>query len=197
MRYASHHKQATRERIIEMASRLFREQGFEEAGVQGLMAGAGLTHGAFYNHFSSKEELIAQATSAAFKQRLARVKESMDGEQGVAGHINNYFSASHRDHPGRGCPAAPLASEVARHSVEVRQTFAEGVGRLIALFATQWPDLPKEAAGARALALYGLMVGSMQLARAMPDEALSNRMLEAGKRAALAMLPSAQGGDPP
>jgi TetR/AcrR family transcriptional repressor of nem operon len=192
MRYANQHKQATKERIVEAAAKRFREQGLEASGVQGLMAAVGLTNGAFYNHFASKEELITEAVGAALHQRLDGVQQHLEAGRGVEGHIHSYFSLAHRDNPGRGCPAATLAAEVARHSSEVRQTFADGLSQVVALLATRWPDLPEDAAMGRAIALHGLMSGTMQLARATPDEAFSCRILEAGKRAALELISSGQ-----
>ncbi|RDI99389.1 TetR/AcrR family transcriptional regulator [Dyella solisilvae] len=196
MRYASHHKQATRERIVEAAARRFREKGFDASGVQGLMEAAGLTHGAFFNHFASKEDLVAEATSAALDQRVNGVRKQLEAGRGIEGYIRSYLSLGHRDNPGRGCAAATLAAEVARRSVEVRQAFAEGVSQLIEILAAHWPDLPPEEASARAMALYGLMSGTMQLARATPDEALSRRILEAGIQAALELLSGKPGSAP-
>ena len=188
MRYSSNHKQETRERIIETAARSFREKGFDGTGVQALMADAGLTNGAFYNHFESKEDLIAEAIAAGLSQRLKAVQEHIDAGRGVEGHIDSYLSMSHRDNPGMGCPTATLAAEVARHSDEVRQSFTDGLAQYLELLATQWPDLSHEAAIDRAIVLYSLMSGTMQLARATPDDALSRRILDTGKKAAMAML---------
>jgi TetR/AcrR family transcriptional repressor of nem operon len=192
MRYSSNHKQETRDRIIETAARRFREQGFDASGVQALMADAGLTNGAFYNHFASKEDLIAEAMAAALDQRFKVIQEQLDAGRGVQGYIDSYLSVSHRDHPGRGCPTATLAAEVARHSDEVRQMFSDGLAQYLELLAAQWPELSHEAATDRAIALYGLMSGTMQLARATGDDALSRRILDAGRQAAMDLLSCGQ-----
>ncbi|PTR35540.1 TetR family transcriptional regulator [Luteibacter sp. OK325] len=185
MRYDKEHKDQTRQRIVETAAFRFREHGIEGEGVKSLMAAAGLTNGAFYNHFESKEDLAREAVTAALKERVARLRHWIDTGQGLGGLIRSYFSTRHRDNPGLGCPSSAVAAEVARHSDPVREAFTEGVNEFLDLAATQWPALPAVEARSRAIALYGLMAGTMQVARATNDPAMSEEVLAAGRRAAL------------
>jgi TetR/AcrR family transcriptional repressor of nem operon len=185
MRYEKEHKDQTRQRIVETAAFRFREHGIEGEGVKSLMAAAGLTNGAFYNHFESKEDLAREAVTAALKDRVARLQHWIDSGQGLGGLIRSYFSAGHRDNPGRGCPSSAVAAEVARHSDPVREAFTAGVNEFLDLAATQWPALTPAKARERAIALYGLMAGTMQIARATNDPAVSEEVLAAGRRAAL------------
>lgn len=187
MRYEKDHKEQTRQRIVETAARRFREHGIEAEGVKSLMSAAGLTNGAFYNHFDSKEDLAREAVTAAMNERVGRLRFWIDSGEGLAGMIRSYFSPGHRDNPGRGCPAAILSAEVARHSDVVRSAYTAGMTEFVELAATQWPDLSTDAALSRATALYGLMAGTMQVARATNDAAMSDRILESGVHAALAL----------
>jgi TetR/AcrR family transcriptional repressor of nem operon len=185
MRYDKEHKDHTRQRIVDTAAFRFREHGIEGEGVKSLMAAAGLTNGAFYNHFESKEDLAREAVTAALSERVARLQYWIDSGEGLAGLIRSYFSVRHRDNPGRGCPTSAMAAEVARHSDPVREAYTAGVNEFLDLAATQWPALSPAEARSRATALYGLMAGTMQVARATSDPAMSEEMLEAGRRAAL------------
>jgi TetR/AcrR family transcriptional repressor of nem operon len=188
MRYDKDHKQQTRQRIIETAAFRFREHGIEAEGMKSLMTAAGLTNGAFYNHFASKEDLTREAVSSALHERVERLKYWMESGAGLEGLIRSYFSVRHRDQPGRGCPSSALASEVARHSMAVREVFTEGVNEFLAISATHWGDLPPAEARHRAIALYGLMAGTMQVARATHDPVMSEEVLESGMQSALAMI---------
>ncbi|MDR6937435.1 TetR/AcrR family transcriptional regulator [Luteibacter sp. 3190] len=190
MRYDKEHKEQTRQRIVETASRRFREHGIEAEGVKSLMSASGLTNGAFYNHFASKEDLAREAVTAAMDERVAYLRRWIASGEGLQGMIESYFSIRHRDNPGRGCPTTVLAAEIARHSDDVRTAYTEGMLAFVELAATQWPALPADEAMSRAMSLYGLMAGTMQLARATSDARLSGRILESGRRAALAMVGS-------
>lgn len=185
MRYEKEHKDQTRQRIVETAAFRFREHGIEGEGVKSLMAAAGLTNGAFYNHFESKEDLAREAVTAALKDRVARLQHWIDSGQGLGGLIRSYFSVGHRDNPGRGCPSSAVAAEVARHSDPVREAFTAGVNEFLDLAATQWPALSPAEARSRATSLYGLMAGTMQIARATNDPVMSEEVLAAGRHAAL------------
>jgi TetR/AcrR family transcriptional repressor of nem operon len=185
MRYDKEHKDQTRQRIVDTAAVRFREHGIEGEGLKSLMAAAGLTNGAFYNHFESKEDLTREAVTAALKDRVARLQQWIDSGEGLGGLIRGYFSARHRDNPGHGCPSSAVAAEVARHSDPVREAFTAGVNEFLELAATQWPALSPAEARSRAIALYGLMAGTMQVARATHDPSMSEEVLAAGRRAAL------------
>ena len=193
MRYDKEHKDQTRQRIVETAAFRFREHGIEGEGVKSLMAAAGLTNGAFYNHFESKEDLTREAVTAALKERVTRLQQWIDNGEGLGGLIRSYFSVRHRDNPGLGCPSSAVAAEVARHSQAVREAYTVGVNEFVELAATQWPDLSPAGARARAIALYGLMAGAMQVARATSDAAVSEEVLAAGRAAALELAGLGEG----
>jgi TetR/AcrR family transcriptional repressor of nem operon len=185
MRYAPGHNEAARERILAAASRLFRENGIAAVGLAKIMAAADLTVGTFYTHFKSKEALLRETLLRALQVRheeLARALREGDLETAVRA----YLSPEHRDAPGLGCPAAALASEVARHPRATRQTFASQVAPSLDLVAECLSTRRGKRVGrAEAAAFFGLLVGTLQLARATPDRAESDSILEAGIRAAL------------
>jgi TetR/AcrR family transcriptional repressor of nem operon len=188
MRYDRDRKQESQKRVLESASHLFREHGFDGVGVQGLMAGAGLTHGAFYNHFASKSELAAQAMLDVGRERLRRLQAQIDSGRGLVGHIDSYLSLNHRDHQGSGCPTAALAADIARQSDAVRDAYSQSLGNFIDLLATQWPDLDATAARARAISLHALLAGALQMARATSDERFSDAILVSARAQALSLV---------
>ncbi|MFN4117930.1 TetR/AcrR family transcriptional regulator [Acidovorax sp.] len=173
-----------RERILDVAAQLFREKGFDGIGVADLMKSAGLTHGGFYGHFASKDDLMAQATERAL-QRLraawaAMAQEAEDaGRDPLATLEAAYLSPRHRDAPGHGCLLAALGSDAARQGPAVRQAVTEGVRAQVEGLAALVPGRPKAARRQRALADYASLVGAMVLARAVDDPALSDEILQA------------------
>jgi AcrR family transcriptional regulator len=185
MRYAPEHNDATRERILEAASRLFRQHGIAAVGLAKIMAEADLTVGTFYTHFKSKEALLREALHRSLQARHEELQQAI--EQGdVETAVRAYLSPEHRDAPGTGCPVAALASEVARHPRATRNTFASHNGpTLDALAACLSSRQGKEVGRADAAALLGLLAGTLQIARATPDRAESDAILEAGARAAI------------
>jgi AcrR family transcriptional regulator len=183
MRYEKGHKDATRERIIDVASKQFRENGVAAVGIAGIMSDAGLTNGAFYTHFESKEDLVRAVLGNALSRRETRLQTS----SGLEAMIRDYLSRSHRDSPSRGCPTAALVAEIARHSKPTRDGFTAKVSRFIALIAAQLPAGSARERRRNAVAIYGMMVGTLQLARAVNDSELSDEILESGVAAGLAL----------
>lgn len=185
MRYAPEHNDRTRERILEAASRLFREHGIAAVGLAKIMAEADLTVGTFYTHFKSKEALVKEALLRALDQRHEALEQTLQGAD-VESVVRAYLSPEHRDMAGTGCPVAALASEVARHPRATRGAFAshnaQTLDGLAAWLSSRRGD---EVTRADAAALLGLLAGTLQLARATPDRAESDAILEAGVRAAL------------
>ena len=121
-RYAPEHNEATRERILEAASRLFREHGIAAVGLAKIMAEADLTVGTFYTHFKSKEALLREALVRSLQARHAALEQALrEGDLEMA--VRAYLSPEHRDGSGAGCPVAALAPEVARHPRATRHTF--------------------------------------------------------------------------
>lgn len=185
MRYAPEHNEETRERILEVASRLFREHGIAAVGLAKIMTEADLTVGTFYTHFKSKEALVRDALLRSLRARHEELEQAIQrGDIETA--IRAYLSAEHRDAPGDGCPVAALAPEVARHPKATRQAFASHneptLDGIAALLSSQQS---KKVGRADAAAFLGLLAGTLQLARATPDRTESDAILEAGVRAAI------------
>jgi TetR/AcrR family transcriptional repressor of nem operon len=188
MRYTAEHNEATRERILEAASRLFREHGIAAVGLAKIMAEAGLTVGTFYTHFKSKEALLREALLRSLDARHEELEQALHGAD-IEILIRAYLSPEHRDAAGTGCLVAALASEVARHPRATRHTFAShNAPTLDALAAWLSPRQGKEVSRADAAALLGLLAGTLQIARATPDRAESDAILEAGVRAAIRLV---------
>ena len=187
MRYEKGHKDATRKRIIDVASKRFRKEGLEAVGLAGLMADAGLTHGGFYAHFQSKEDLVREAVTDAFRQSNARFERAVrDDEDRFAAIVNSYLIPEHRDRPDLGCVAAALVSEIARHTEPTRQAFTSQLNSLIDLVEAQLPPGPPDRRKC-ATAIVALMMGSLQLARAETDVTRSAEILACGAEAAFAL----------
>ena len=185
MRYAPDHNDATRERILEAASRLFREHGIAAVGLAKIMAEAGLTVGTFYTHFKSKEALLRETLLRSLDARHEELAQALQGAD-LEMVVRAYLSPEHRDASGTGCPIAALASEVARHPRATRQTFASHNAPTLDALAAWLSSLQrKDVSRADAAALLGLLAGTLQLARATPDRAESDAILEAGVRAAI------------
>jgi TetR/AcrR family transcriptional regulator, transcriptional repressor for nem operon len=187
MRYEKGHKDATRQRIVDVAARQFRQDGVAAVGLAGIMTDAGLTNGAFYTHFESKEDLVQAVLAQALAKREATLRTAAESESGLEASIRDYLSPRHRDNPGGGCPTAALVAEIARGPKATRDAFTGKVSEFIALIATQ---LRAGSSGERrrnAVAIYGMMVGTLQLARAVNDKRLSDEILASGASAALAL----------
>jgi TetR/AcrR family transcriptional repressor of nem operon len=190
MRYEKGHKDTTRQHIIEVASRQFRGHGVAAVGLAGIMSDAGLTNGAFYTHFDSKEDLVQAVLANALDRREDRLRAVAADNAGLETMIRDYLSPRHRDRPDDGCPTAALVAEVARHPKATRDAFTAKVSTFIELIATQISAGSAEARRRNAVAIYGLIVGTLQLARAVNDKKLSDEILESGVTAALALAES-------
>jgi TetR/AcrR family transcriptional repressor of nem operon len=189
VRYPKEHKQQTRQRIIATAGRRLKRDGIDGSGVATLMTDAGLTGGAFYGHFASKDDLVAVAiTDQLHTLNAAIVAQAEPGPAGLEQFVRWYLSAHHRDNPGDGCPNAALLDEIGRCADPTRQAYTDGVLVFIdGLAARMAPDDPPSAR-VKALSLLGLIAGTLQLARALTDPQLSDDLLEQGLRDALALL---------
>ena len=184
MRYAPEHNEATRERILEAASRLFREHGITAVGLAKIMAEADLTVGTFYTHFKSKEALLREVLVRSLDARHEALQQERHGDLEIA--VRAYLSPEHRDQSGTGCLVAALASEVARHPRATRHTFAShNEPTLDALAAWLSSRRGTKVGRADAAAFLGLLAGTLQLARATPDRTESDAILDAGVRAAI------------
>jgi len=171
-----------RERIVETAARLFRERGFDGIGVADLMKEAGLTHGGFYGQFSSKEDLIAEASARALSRSLVLWSERAERASGdpLSAIAALYLTRRHRDDPGAGCLLAALGPDVSRHGPTVRRTVSRYVRSAVDLLATLVPGKSRAARRQKAISAYVTLVGAMVVARAVDDRALSQEILDAG-----------------
>ena len=185
MRYAPEHNEATRDRILEAASRLFREHGIAAVGLAKIMAEVDLTVGTFYTHFKSKEALVREALLRSLDARHAEFAQALHGAD-VEVVVRAYLSPEHRDVAGTGCTIAALAAEVARQPRGTRLTFASHNGPTLEALA-EWLSSRRgrKVNRADAAAFFGLLAGTLQLARATPDRAESDAILEAGISAAI------------
>src|SRR3954467_12684073 len=180
MRYGKDHKQATRQRIVDAAGRRFKQDGIDGAGVATVMSDAGLTNGAFYAHFTSKEDLVANVLA----DQLRAQRESFDAQPsdraGLEAFIRSYLSPEHRDESADGCPSAALVDEIVRRPAATKRVFTEELTRTMDDIAARLDPTDGEAARADALALFASMLGTLQLARALTDRALSDQLLARG-----------------
>jgi AcrR family transcriptional regulator len=182
MRYEKGRKDASRQRILDIASKRFRSKGIAASGLAGIMSEAGLTNGAFYPHFQSKTELVRECMVTAMESQSKQVQELM-AEGGLEAIIAAYLSPEHRDHPENGCPAAALLPEIARESQETRTLYEEhliaAVQQIASALSQQESDSEE-----KILALLATLVGTLQMARAVKGTTLSDRILKAGAEAA-------------
>ena len=187
MRYEKGHKNATRQHIIDVASAQFREGGVAAVGIAGIMADAGLTNGAFYNHFESKEDLVEAVLVNALGERRSGLRANLEAGKPLDAVIRHYLSAGHRDDAGGGCPTAALVAEIARHPKATRDTFTDKIVEILDLIAERAGKAPARERRKRAITVYGLMIGALQLARAVNDRKLSDEILESAANSALAI----------
>jgi TetR/AcrR family transcriptional repressor of nem operon len=188
MRYSKDHKQATKRRVLEAAGRRFKQDGIDGAGVAAVMSDAGLTNGAFYAHFASKEDLVANVLA----DQLRAQRQSFDAEApdraGLEAFVRSYLSPEHRDQRADGCPSAALLDEIARCPAATRQVFTDEVMGVIDDIASRLDPTDVDAARTDALTVFGMMIGTLQLARALTDRDLSDQLLARGVETALKLL---------
>jgi TetR/AcrR family transcriptional repressor of nem operon len=192
MRVSRVQAEENRQAVIDVASRLFRQHGFDGIGLKDLMASAGLTQGAFYKQFASKEDLAALASGRAIehaRQRWSAATEACP-DNPMAAVVAFYLSMDHRAERMDGCPIVALGSDVARHGVEVKASFEAGIRDYLKMVGA-WMgeadgEADAEATRAKVMAMLATMVGAMVLARAVNDEDLSRQFLHAAADSVLA-----------
>jgi AcrR family transcriptional regulator len=182
MRYEKGRKDATRRRIMDVAAERFRSEGVAATGLASIMNEAGLTNGAFYPHFRSKAELVRESLAAAMDEQ-AETLRAIAAEGGLEAAIATYLSPEHRDNPQAGCTLSALLPELARQPAEARRVYTERLLASVQGIAAALPEEAGDREGA-AMALYAMLIGSLQLARAVDEVELSDRILAAGAAAA-------------
>jgi len=188
MRYSKDHKQATRQRILEAAGRRFKQDGIDGAGLAAVMSDAGLTNGAFYAHFSSKEDLVANVLAEQLRAQRQSFDAQPSDRAGLEAFVRSYLSPEHRDQFADGCPSAALLDEIARRPTDTRDVFTEEVMGVVDEIASSLDPTDVEAGRAEALTVFGLMVGTLQLARTLTDPDLSDQLLAQAVETALKLL---------
>jgi TetR/AcrR family transcriptional repressor of nem operon len=181
-----------REDVINAASRLFLEHGIDGVSVPAVMAEAGLTHGGFYGHFSSKEALVAEACTRAFEDRRGVYdgigeRNGSDKKAARVEFIKRYTAKTHRDAIGLGCPAAAMCGDIARDNPKgpVRAAFAAGLNMMIEKISPLLSGKKKAATRDEALAQIAMLVGGVVLARSTKGHAVSDEILQSVRSALL------------
>ena len=181
MRVSRKKAEANREKIVEVASALYRKHGFDGIGVADIMKKAGLTHGGFYGHFSSKDNLAAEACTSALRGSM----DSWIGASEKAGFeaaVRNYLTPIHRDDCAKGCLFAALGSDIVRQPRTVRHAMTEGFRTMIDRLARMLPGGSAQARREHTLATMAGLVGALILSRAVDDSELSDQILEASAK---------------
>ncbi len=185
MRYPPRHKASTRRRIVAGAAAALRARGVSGVGVAELMRQAGLTHGAFYSHFASKDALVAEAFDAAGEQsvrNLRRAVQRAGDKPPIKAIVDAYLSPAHRDRPERGCAFAALAAELARESPAARRALTVRFDGLLGLLGEHVPDRRGVSRRRQAMAVLSCLVGALMLSRAVDDPETSGEILAAARR---------------
>ena len=175
-------KEASHERIVGAAARAIRRSGYAGTGVADIMKEAGLTHGAFYAHFASREAMLTEAADRAGAESnavAASVIAAVPPDQALQALVLVYLSKQHLESIETGCPISALGSEMPRQSPEVRRAATLRIKEMIDLVARQFPDWGQPAAHERALVTVATMVGTLMLARAVDDSVLSGALCSA------------------
>lgn len=175
-------KDATHERIVGVAARAIRRSGYDGTGVADIMKEAGLTHGAFYAHFASREAMLAEAADRASAESAALANAAVSAAppgKALDTMLRGYLSKEHVAQVDRGCPLVALGSETCRQTAEVRRVTTRHIKEMVDLLARQSPDWGQPQAHQRALVTIATMVGAVLLARAVDDPGLSDSLREA------------------
>ena len=187
-RYGTEHKQQTRQRIIAAAGRRLKQDGIDGSGVAALMADAGLTNGAFYAHFGSKDELVAAAVADQLRSQQQQIGAlAGTGRAGLEQIAREYLSAEHRDNLGDGCASAALLDEIGRCTEATRKAYTDGVMGVVDALAAVLDQPDRNATRMTALGIYALLTGTLQLSRAVTDRQLADEILEHGIANTLAL----------
>lgn len=194
MRVSRVQAEENRETVINVASRLFREHGFNGIGLKDLMKGAGLTQGAFYKQFSSKDDLAAQASRRAMESATRRWLTAAAGSSDALEAVMEfYLSTGHRGEKADGCPLVALGADAARQSDEVRRPFEDGIRAHFEVLDELMHESKSSNPSGKAMAILSIMVGAVTLSRLVEEESLSQDILDtaAGEVRRIACRPEA------
>jgi TetR/AcrR family transcriptional regulator, transcriptional repressor for nem operon len=194
MRYEKGRKEASKRRIVEVAAERFRSEGIAASGIAGIMSTAGLTNGAFYPHFGSKEELIRESIATALDDQIGRLDQIL-ATGGIDAAIQAYLSREHRDNPGQGCALAALLPDLARQPPDTREVYADRVRLMTRRVSAALPPEIRDR-DAVATSILSTLIGALQLARAVAGTELSDRILASGVKAAQEMISVSQARTP-
>ncbi|TGN50447.1 TetR/AcrR family transcriptional regulator [Paracoccus liaowanqingii] len=189
MRVSRVQAEVNRQSVINVASQLFRQHGFDGIGLKDLMAGAGLTQGAFYKQFASKNDLAVHASARAMQASLERWSDAASGnpEHPLAAVVAFYLSKGHRDELQDGCPIVALSADAARQGPEVKASFEKGIGDLLELVQSWMTPHDDLEARARAMAAMSTMVGAVLLSRSVNDPIMADQFLQAAADSIMAV----------
>jgi TetR/AcrR family transcriptional regulator, transcriptional repressor for nem operon len=180
MRKSRQEAAQTRKRIVTAASEEFRKNGVVATGLNDLMSAAGLTHGGFYKHFASKDQLVAEACAEAVETVIfARLAAAASKGAGAAAA---YLSTGHRDNPATGCPLSAIGSELARSDEKTRVAATAGFLKLVEIMAGQFGKIPRATARRRALVAVSTMIGALTMSRIVTDPELSAEILKEAQK---------------
>jgi TetR/AcrR family transcriptional repressor of nem operon len=175
MRKSREEAAQTRKRIVTAAAGEFRKNGIVATGLADLMTAAGLTHGGFYKHFESKDQLVAEACAEGVEALIGKMTAAASGGPGAAAAA--YLSTVHRDNPANGCPLAAIGSEFSRSDEQTRAVATDGFRKLVEIMAGQFGEIPPDVARRRALVAVSTMIGALTMSRIVTDSELSAEIL--------------------
>ena len=187
MRLTKQQAEQNRRLIVETASRMFRLQGLKNVAVADVMRESGFTHGGFYNHFKSKDELAVEAIGSAFDVAASDLSEKLASEkhpkESLSSFVARYLSPHHRDTKSGGCPAPALSADAARNGKAVQTAFVKGIETYLDVIAAHM-DGDEQEARQQAVALFSGLVGAIMLSRAVKksDPALSDELLSSTRK---------------
>ena len=185
LRYSKGHKDKTHDHILRVASVRLKKAGANGVGIADLMREAGLTHGGFYTHFSSREDLINEAYALAMDQttgRWEKLTASLPAKEGLIAIIGGYLCEKHRDNPGAGCALPAFAADMGRGDRRTKQSFSSKLEEMITAIEVYLCVLPAGEARQQAIFALSAMMGAIMLARASAGEGLSTEILQAGAK---------------
>ncbi|HEY0254477.1 MAG TPA: TetR/AcrR family transcriptional regulator [Kofleriaceae bacterium] len=191
MRYQADHKEKTRALILGEASRAIRRDGAHSVSLASVMKGVGLTHGGFYSHFSSRDEMLAAAITQTFgdtRDRWAHETLDRSAKDGLVRYIDWYLSKAHRDHRETGCAIAAIGGELSQLAPDCQRAFSEGCRNVAALLSEHIARLPRDNADELAQSMMSELVGALVLARIESNPRRSDTILETSLRSIKSQL---------